>query len=245
MQYLPSNWQSDDEILHGCQQYWIAEAIHYTHCEAVEELFTDHNPATTGQMRKWVVLTDWPELPSVECLPPRKTPHYGLGPILENEGTISGTYSIIDIVFTEQLGYNHAKDFGGQLHLVYGDQKMVSLIFTVQKERQEATLPYDKYDWLLAVPGLFHWHTNYMDMIHNMYSGSEHAVVELTLYHNKNYLGCIQGHKSPFHHKEEVATRAFDARVTALFYCLLLPGVHSAQPDQVDNYIRKLSRTTS
>ena len=81
-------------------------------------------------------------------------------------------------------------------------------------------------------------------MIHDIYSGSEHAAVELTLYHNKNYLGCVQGNKSPFHHKEEVATRAFDARATALFYQLLPPGVHAAQPTQVDNYIRKLSRTT-
>jgi hypothetical protein len=127
---------------------------------------------------------------------------------------------------------------------VYGDQKTVSLIRTVQKERQEATLLYDKYDWLLAVPGLFHWRTNYMDMIHNTYSGSEHAAMESTLYHNKNYLGCVQGHKSPFHHKEEVASRAFDARVTALFYRLLPPGVHASQTDQVDNYIRKLTRTT-
>jgi hypothetical protein len=153
--YLATGNQ-DDEILHGCQRYWIAEAIRYTHREAVEELFTNHNPTTTSQMRKQVVLTDWPELPSIEHLPPRKTPHYGLGPILENEGTISGTYSVIDIVFTEQLGYNRAEDFGGQLHLVYGDQKTVSLIHIVQKERQEATLLYNKYDWLLAVPGLFH-----------------------------------------------------------------------------------------
>jgi hypothetical protein len=68
--------------------------------------------------------------------------------------------------------------------------------------------------------------------------------MESTLYHNKNYLGCVQGHKSPFHHKEEVATRAFDARVIALFYRLLPPGVRAAQPNMVDNYIRKLSRTT-
>jgi len=79
-------------------------------------------------MRSQVILTDWPDLPSVERLPPRKTPHYSLGPILENEGTISGTYSVIDIIFTEQLGYNPAADFNGRLHLVYGDQKTVSLI---------------------------------------------------------------------------------------------------------------------
>jgi hypothetical protein len=193
-------------------------------------------------MRKLVVLADWPDLPSVERLPPRKTPHYGLGPILENEGTISGTYNVIDTIFTEQLGYNPAEDFGGRLHVVYGDQKTVSLIRTVQKERQEATLSYDKYDWLLAVPGLFHWRTNYMDMIHDTYSGSEHAAVESTLYHNKNYLGCVQGHKSPFHHKEEVATRAFDARVTAAFYHFLPPSVHPSKPYEVDGYIKKLGR---
>src|SRR5438552_4195240 len=152
-------------------------------------------------MRKQVVLTDWLELPSIEHLPPRKTPHYGLGPILENEGMISSTYSIIDKVFTEQLEYNHAEDFGEWLHLIYGDQKTISLICIVQKERQEATLLYDKYDWLLAVPGLFHWRTNYIDIVHDTYSGSEHTTMELTLYHNKNYLGCVQGHKSPFHHK--------------------------------------------
>jgi hypothetical protein len=241
--YLAAGNQ-DDEVLHSCQRYWIAEAIRYTHREAVEELFSNHNPIITGQMRKRVVLIDWPELPSIERIPPRKTPHYGLGPILENEGTISGTYSVIDIIFTEQLKYNPAEDFGGRLHLVYGDQKTVSLIRAVQKERQQATLLYDKYDWLLGVPGLFHWRTNYMDMIHDTYSGSEHAAVESTLYHNKNYLGCVQGHKSPFHHKEEVATRAFDARVTALFYRLLPPDVRAAQPNQVDNYIRKLGRTT-
>jgi hypothetical protein len=40
----------DDEILRGCQRYWIAEAIRYTHREAVEELFTDGNPTSTGQI---------------------------------------------------------------------------------------------------------------------------------------------------------------------------------------------------
>jgi len=45
--YLATGNQ-DDEILHGCQRYWIAEAIRYTHREAVEELFTNHNPTATG-----------------------------------------------------------------------------------------------------------------------------------------------------------------------------------------------------
>ena len=210
----------------------------------MEKLFIDGNPTSTGRIRSQVILTDWPDLPSVERLSPRKTPHHSLSPILENEGTISGTYNVIDEVFTQQLGYNHTTDFNGRLYLVYSDQKTVSLIRTVQKERQEVTLLYDKYSWLLAVPGLFHWRTNYINMIHDAYSRSEHTAVESTLYYNKNYLSYVQGYKSPFHHKEEVVTRAFDARVTALFYRLLPQGVYTAHPVQVNNYIRKLSRAT-
>ena len=114
----------DDEIVHACQRYWIAEAIRYTHRDAVEKLFNDDCAAETA----------WPELPTIDRLAPRRTPHYGLGPILENEGTISGTYSVIDVVFMEQLGYDSKKDFDGRLQLVYGDQKTVSLIHAVQKK---------------------------------------------------------------------------------------------------------------
>lgn len=60
-----------------------------------------------------------------------------------------------------------------------------------------------------------------MDIIYELYSSTEAAADETTLYHIKNFMGYIQGHKSPFHHKEEVATRAFDARVTTKFYLLL------------------------
>ena len=59
---------------------------------------------------------------------------------------ISGIYSIINIVFTEQLGYNYTKDFSKQLYLVYNNQKTVLLIYIVQKERQKAILLYNKYN---------------------------------------------------------------------------------------------------
>jgi hypothetical protein len=227
-----ANGNKEDEILYNCQRYWIAEAIRYTHRTAVESVFDRDNSML------------WPELPSVKRLPVHQTRNYTLSPILENEGTISGTYKVIDEIFTGQLNLDREKEFDGPLRLVFGDQKTVSLVRTVQKERQEAGHPYDQYKWLLPIPGLFHWRTNYMDMIHDTYSGSESAATESTLYHNKNILGCIQGHKSPFHHKEEVATRAFDARVTACFYRSLPAQVRPADYSQVDNYIHKLSCAT-
>jgi len=228
--FLPGNL--NDDILHQTQRFWIAEAIRYTHHDAIHDVFTDE-------------LVDWPKFPNVDCLLPQKTVHYSLGPILENEGTIDGTYQVIDKVFTDQLGYNQSDNFDDILYLVYGDQKTVSLIQAVQKERRRftaSTPSYDKYDWILPIPGLFHWRTNYMDMIHHLYSGSESNSVSSTLHHNKNFMGCVQGHKSPFHHKEEVATHAFNARVTALYYQLLPPGTKRQYHEEVDLYIRRSGR---
>jgi hypothetical protein len=173
---------------------------------------------------------------------PRKTNHYNLGPILENEGTIDGTYKVIDNVFLEQLGYHQSDDFANILHLIYGDQKTVSLIQAVQKERRGSMLSYDNYDWILPIPGLFHWRMNYMDMIHGLYSGLESDSISSTLHHNKNFMGCVQGHKSPFHHKEEVAIHAFNARVTALYYQFLPPGTKRQYHEDVDLYIRRSGR---
>ena len=78
-------------------------------------------------------------------------------------------------------------------------------------------------------------------MIHNIYFKSKHAAISSTLYHNKNYLGCVQSHKSPFHYKKEMATQAFDVKVIVLFYHLFLNNVHHTIIEQVDNYIIKLS----
>jgi len=103
--------------------------------------------------------------------------------------------------FQEELGYDRAKDFDEQLYLVYGDQKTVSLVQTVHRERVETKDCYDDFNWILSI--LVCWRMNYMDMIHEIYSGSEHAALELMLYHNKNYR-MHSGHKSPFHHGEEV-----------------------------------------
>ena len=225
--FAPGNL--DDEIRHEAQRYWIAEAIRYTHPDAIKKLFMDNQ-------------SEWPQFPKVDRLPAQKTTHYSLSPILENEGTIDGTYNVIDKIFLDQFGYDSSTDFEDILHLIYGDQKTVSLIRAVMKERKEATLSYDKFNWILAVPGLFHWRTNYMDMIHDQYSGSECAAVGSTLYHNKNFLGCVQGHKSPFHHKEEVATRAFDARVTALYYQFLPSDIKRQYKGEIDLYIIQSGR---
>ena len=233
----------DDEILHQRQCHWIAEAIRYTHREAVETLFAAKAQDEASHMKPPAHLIDWPEFPAVKRLQAQKTVHYSLGPMLYNEGTIDGTYKVIENVFLEQLGDNDDTDLNGLLQLVYGDQKTVSLLHAVKKERVESSRLFDSFSWLLPIPGLFHWRMNYLDMIFELYSGADHPTVEPTIHHNKVCLGCVQGHKSPFHHKEEVATRSFDARVTAMFYQFVPSTVNVSDAVEVDDWIQSLERS--
>jgi hypothetical protein len=117
---------------------------------------------------------DWPEFPTVNRLQTQKTVDYSLGPMLYNEGTLEGTYKVIENVFLEQLGDKSDTDFDGLLQLVYGGQKTVSLLNTVKKHRKEAIRIFDRFNWLLPIPGLFHWRMNYLDMIFDLYSGTDH-----------------------------------------------------------------------
>jgi len=205
-----------NDISTQCQRFWIAEAIRYTHKTAVDAIFAG-NPSAVS----------YPQFPTLERLQPRRTPNFGLGPILENEGTIKGTYQVIDKILLHQLGLDPADiGFKERLYLVYGDQKTVSLIGSVKRERKDSRNNYGRYQWLLPIPGLFHWRTNFMDMIYDVHGGyggsggseTSYPTVKTSLLHNQNYMGYVQGHKSPFHHKEEVATRAFDARIMGMFY---------------------------
>ena len=52
-------------------------------------------------MRKQVIFINWLELLLIKYLPLCKIPYYSLSPIIENKGTISDIYNIIDIVFTK------------------------------------------------------------------------------------------------------------------------------------------------
>lgn len=51
----------DDDILHQCQRYCIAEAIRHIHREAVEALFSNGASFKSGQMREQVKLVGSPE----------------------------------------------------------------------------------------------------------------------------------------------------------------------------------------
>lgn len=223
----PGNRQ--DSVLVQLQRHWIVEAIRYTHPEAVEHILSDGTGATDVNF------------PTVSRLPTQRTEHYNLDPLLENEGTVTGTYNVIEQIFSRQLGFGPDKHTN-PLHLVYGDQKTVSLIHSVQRERAVATQSYDKYDWVLPVPGLFHWRTNLLEMIYDVYFGPGGTESQTTLNYQRAFLNNIIGDRSPFQQKEELAMRSFDARVTAAYYSFLPRRINKSHKEEVDVYMKRSGR---
>jgi hypothetical protein len=117
----------DDNVSEQCQIHWIAETIAYCY-PAIKELFEQECRQD---------LAPWPNMPVVDCLKTRKVARYALGPILENEGTLEGTYGVINNIFgknTEeeghekgQLGYGPDIFDDGWL-VLNGDQKTIGLL---------------------------------------------------------------------------------------------------------------------
>ena len=73
----------------------------------------------------------WPNIPLVDRLPPRKLQHFALSPILENKGTLEGTYGVLKNIFSSddgkcgfqkgQLGYKESLFNNKELVLINGD----------------------------------------------------------------------------------------------------------------------------
>lgn len=220
----------DDKTLHDLQRYWIFEAIRYCHRDAVDFLFAE-NPSCR------------PTFPTIERLEPQTTTHRSLGPILENEGTLDGTLAVLNEVLFKHLNLKEGSDFNDLLYLIYGDQKTVSLVLGIKHERREAGEPHAQYSSVIPIPGLFHWRMNFIDMVHDLYSGEECPSNGSTLQHNKHTLNYKMGNKSPFHFKEEVALRAFEARVVGIFYSMLPGHVSPVERADIDTYIKQIHVT--
>ena len=77
----------------------------------------------------------------VDRLKPQKSPHYVLGPILENKGMLAGTYSVLKNIFSGnngeygfqegQLSYKELLFNNSKLILINGNKKTVGLLQSV------------------------------------------------------------------------------------------------------------------
>ena len=221
----------EDSTTRDWQLHWILEAITYA-VPGVKEHFKTRFKSQENF---------WFDMPELDRLKPQKSSHYALGPIMENEGTLAGTYGVLKNIFggddgdcgfqEGQLGYKESSFDNGQIVLINGDEKTVGLLQSVQQERRFERRTDARLQWFIPVPGLFHWRMNYIDMVHDIFDGPGSA--EDSLEHGKISLGVHRGSKTKFHHKEEVAIKTFYARVFAYFTSQLPKEYVQRAPDEI------------
>ena len=112
-------------------------------------------------------------MPKLEILPPEKTHSVNLGPINAGEDTIAGNYDVLEKIFLQQLSLNHESNFSKRLFLVFGDQLTVARIRSIKSERREDSSAYERFNWLMPVPGLFHLKMNLLYSLGKSHRGDD------------------------------------------------------------------------
>jgi hypothetical protein len=196
-----------DPISTQCHISFIVQCIKSAHPKAFGSL----EPDEVKQL----------EFPAIDRLDRDKTIHYGLGPLMENEGTIEGTYQVINQIFKTQFELHTDDHYKDIIQLVYGDQKTCGLVGSIKHESQQSRDIYGSYRWILPIPGPFHWRTNFIKMIMEIFYDETNIDSECTLSHNAILMGIKQGHTDPFHYQEQLAMQSVNARVLARLYTVI------------------------
>jgi hypothetical protein len=157
-------------------------------------------------------------MPVIDILAPVKTVHYSLGPIPHDESSNAGNIQILENIFQRQY---HLPDsaFEQRLFLIYGDQKTVQRIRSIKQRREEAQRPYDRLQWALPVPALFHLRMNYLYMISRLHFGGSGGD-QSTLYDAMNFWTRkkISKSKADFYQLEQLIIHSFQARICAILW---------------------------
>lgn len=215
-------------------RHFVAAAIQYLHPSAVHRVFGD------GFEERFAA-------PTIDVLPPRKTPVHLLSAMFENEATVSGTARVHVELFLKQLGLGRAEgaegaeafadvgnaaeddayldtapEFTDELFLAYGDQMTAARIRGVKFGQRSARRAFDRRDWLLGPPVWFHTLQAVLHLIirthwETLESGQ---FSRATLVHDIAYLDRhgISKDNFKYHQIQPLVTQGFRARVSALFY---------------------------
>jgi len=218
-----------DETAAEIDTYFIAEAIRTAYPKSVKSIFSKSD-------------IPFPAMPTVELLELRKTDSKTLGPILFNEGTLDGSYEVVESIYKHQFQLDDT-EFNSRLFLAFGDQKTSSLIRSMQAEQVDASTAYDRKDWLIGVAALFHLRMNFLWLMQKTHYGNMEQQDPSTLYHNINFWGRknIPADRAAFQVLEELVLHSFDARVVALLYTRLEQhGIDTSEQGEVDMAIQEM-----
>ena len=159
-----------------------------------------------------------PKMPVIDVLAPTKTVHCSLGPIPHDESSNAGNIMVLENIFRQQYHLPHS-EFEQRLFLVFGDQKTTQRIRTIKRRRERAQQSYDRLQWVLPVPALFHLRMNYLYMMSRIHFGGAGGD-KSTLYDAMNFWirKGISRSKSEFYALEQLVIHSFQARVCILLW---------------------------
>ena len=159
-----------------------------------------------------------PTMPVIDVLKHVKTVHCSLGPIPYDESSNAGNIQILENIFRQQYHLPDS-DFKSRLFLIYSDQKTTQRIRSIKQRREQAGQHYDRLQWALPVPALFHLRMNYLYMISRVHFGGPGGG-QSTLYDAVNFWTRKKISKSnaDFYALEQLIIHSFQARVCALLW---------------------------
>ncbi|KAI9652619.1 MAG: hypothetical protein M1829_001499 [Trizodia sp. TS-e1964] len=127
---------------------------------------------------------------------------------------------ILENIFKGQYKLEDAEVYKSRLVLLVGDQKIVQRLRAIARLRRDATELYERYDWYIAVPGLFHLQMNTLKMIHRAHFGTAESIQDgSSLYHAANFWNrkrLVSEKGAGFYDLQELVKHSFRARVVAL-----------------------------
>ena len=153
-----------NELLLYISRYLITNAIKGIYLTSIERIFKDSNL--------------FPQMLSIRYISNKKTRYQQFSTIIEDEGTIQGTYSVYKSIFLNQLSlqtldnpYNSTtpNNFTKRLQLAYSDQLIIYYIRLVKQEQIYASRPFNRWDWLLSIPAWFYIKINLYSTLIRIY----------------------------------------------------------------------------
>ena len=122
------------------------------------------------------------------------------------------------------------------LTLCAGDLKTAERMISVKEIREsDATLPFDKYKWLLPIHGLWHLKLNYLLMITNVHKhpGANVDITSLQYAIDKwDRLGLMK--RENFNDMEDLVIHSYDARIVGLLIGYILKSKKKHRAKHLD-----------
>ena len=159
------------------------------------------------------------QLPKIHRLPPIRSEWQSCAPIHKSEATNENNITILEDLFLTQSNRTREDPWFQQgLALCAGDLKTVERMLSVKDiGSTTASRPFDRLEWLLPIPGLWHLKLNYLLMLSRVHKhpGTPVDITSLQYAIDKwDRSGLMQ--RENFKDMEELIIHSYEARIVGL-----------------------------